>query len=126
VLGGEQSGHIIISDEGNVAGDGLYTALRVIEVMLDTGKPLSALCSLTKFPQAIVNVPSAAKPPLAGLKRLAAARSEVESVLAGRGRVNLRYSGTEPLLRIMIEGPTEAAVQAWADEIAASVREHLC
>lgn len=125
VLGGEQSGHIIISDEGNVAGDGLYTALRVIEVMLDTGKPLSTLCTLTKFPQAIVNVPSAAKPPLAGLKRLAAARAEVESALAGRGRVNLRYSGTEPLLRIMVEAPDEAALKSALGKLEKAARADL-
>src|SRR5690606_40985483 len=57
VLGGEQSGHIILADEGHLAGDGLYTALRVIEVMLDSGKPLSELCrAVSKFPQTIVNV----------------------------------------------------------------------
>lgn len=125
VLGGEQSGHVIISDEGNVAGDGLYTALRVIEVMLDSGKPLSALCKVKKFPQAIVNVRSHAKPPLGGLKLLAKARAEVEATLAGRGRINLRYSGTEPLLRIMVEAPDDDALQSALSKLEKAARADL-
>jgi len=125
-LGGEQSGHVIISDEGHVAGDGLYTALRVIEVMLDAGRPLSELCGgVRKFPQTIVNVKAASKPALSTLKTLAKAAAKHEAELGSKGRVNIRYSGTEPLLRIMVEAETDAIVKRVADELAAAAKKDL-
>jgi phosphoglucosamine mutase len=118
VLGGEQSGHVIIRDQGHVAGDGLYTALRVIEVMLATGKPLSELCAaVRKFPQTIVNVKANNKPPLSRLKTLGKASREISKRLGDRCRVNIRYSGTEPLLRIMIEAEDQAELEDAAKQL---------
>lgn len=126
VLGGEQSGHVIIGDEGHNAGDGLYTALRIIEVMLDAGKPLSELCApVRKFPQTIVNVKASHKPPLANLKALVRLAAKHETELGAKGRVNIRYSGTEPLLRIMVEAETDDIVRRVADELAAAARKDL-
>ncbi|MCC6465820.1 MAG: phosphoglucosamine mutase [Planctomycetes bacterium] len=126
VLGGEQSGHVIIADEGHFVGDGLYTALRIIEVMLDRGQPLSRLCAgLRKYPQVIVNVPVKCKPALEKLPSLGRARAEVEQRLGARGRINVRYSGTEPLLRIMVEAPDEASRDQAAAHLEQAARKDL-
>jgi phosphoglucosamine mutase len=126
VLGGEQSGHIILADEGHLAGDGLYTALRVIEVMLDTGKPLSELCgAVSKFPQTIVNVKTKAKPPIGSLKNLKKLTSSLETELGNRGRINVRYSGTEPLLRIMVEAEDQATLDQVAGALEAAAEKDL-
>jgi phosphoglucosamine mutase len=126
VLGGEQSGHVILADEGHLAGDGLYTALRVIEIMLDGGRPLGELCAgLRKYPQTIVNVPAPRKPPLAGLKNLGKLQARHQAELGAAGRVNVRYSGTEPLLRIMVEAESEETVRRVAGELAAAARKDL-
>jgi phosphoglucosamine mutase len=126
VLGGEQSGHIILA-EHLPTGDGVATALALLSVLEETGQSLADLAGeLVTYPQVLVNVRVREKVPVASVPAVAEAIRRVEAALDGQGRVLVRYSGTEPLLRIMIEGPTEAAVQAWADEIAASVREHLC
>lgn len=126
VLGGEQSGHIIIRDEGHVAGDGMYTALRIIEVMLDSNQPLSHLCDrMVKFPQTIVNVKATRKPPLASLKSLAKLVAAHERELGASGRINVRYSGTEPLLRIMVEAPDEATLQRVSNELARAAKKDL-
>ncbi len=126
VLGGEQSGHIIIRDEGHLTGDGLYTALRVIEVMLDTGKSLAELCSgVKKFPQTIVNVRTHAKPPLGTLKTLNKLCGVHERALGQRGRINVRYSGTEPLLRIMVEAEDHATLDEVSSALAAAAKIDL-
>jgi phosphoglucosamine mutase len=125
-LGGEQSGHIIITDEGHLAGDGLYTALRVIEVMLDTGKPLSELCgAVTKFPQRITNLRVKAKPALSLMKHLSAAQKKVEGSIGDKGRINVRYSGTEPLLRIMVEAVDEETLDRVSSELGAAARKDI-
>lgn len=111
-LGGESSGHIIFSDL-SPTGDGLIAALKVIDVMLSTGQPLSELRGvLKKFPQATAAITVREKPPLASLAKLSAAIHEVETALGTRGRVMVRYSGTEPKLRFLVEGPASDAVQA--------------
>lgn len=126
VLGGEQSGHIIIRDQGHVAGDGLYTALRVIEVMLGTGRTLSELCAgLQKFPQAILNVAARRKPPLSQLKALAKASKAVQKRISAAGRVNIRYSGTEPLLRIMVEAEDQATLDDAMAELGTAAKKDL-
>jgi phosphoglucosamine mutase len=126
VIGGEQSGHIILYDDGHVAGDGLYTALRVIEVMLSTGKTLSDLCSgIRKFPQTIVNLKVKSKPPMSKLVALNKAHRDIAKRLNGRGRVNIRYSGTEPLLRIMVEAEDQPTLDAVAKELTAAARKDL-
>ena len=126
VLGGEQSGHIILP-EHLPTGDGLATALAVLRVMEVTGRELADLAGeLVTFPQTLVNVRVRQKAAVGSIPAIQGAIDRVESALNGQGRVLVRYSGTEPLLRIMIEGPTQAEVNAWAAEIATAVREHLC
>ena len=118
-LGGEQSGHIIFGDDIHYVGDGLYTALRVLGVMRATGLPLSELSApFTPFPQVLLNVPVAHKPKLSDLKQVSALIQRIEKDLAGNGRVLLRYSGTESLARVMVEGPDENDIRSVAQEIA--------
>jgi phosphoglucosamine mutase len=124
-LGGEQSGHIIFS-EHLFTGDGLATCLNVLRVMAETGRELADLASeLVTFPQVLLNVRVREKRDLESVPAVADAMSRVESRLGSEGRLLVRYSGTEPLLRVMIEGREQAAIDAWASEIAAAVREHL-
>jgi phosphoglucosamine mutase len=125
VLGGEQSGHVIQA-EHLPTGDGLATALSVLRVMEATGRSLAELASgLVTFPQTLVNVRVREKVPVETVGPVAAAIGRVEHALGTRGRLLVRYSGTEPLLRIMIEGEDQASIQMWAEEIAEAVRSHL-
>ncbi len=125
VLGGEQSGHVILS-EHLFTGDGLATTLAVLRVMGETGRELADLASeLVTYPQTLVNVRVREKPPVEQVPAIAEAMRLVEAALDGNGRLLVRYSGTEPLLRIMIEGQDQATVQAWAEEIAAAARSSL-
>ena len=125
VIGGEQSGHVILASH-LPTGDGMATALAILQVMGETGRELADLAAdLKTFPQTLVNVRVRQKTPVDDVPEIKAAVSRVESALAGRGRVLVRYSGTEPLLRIMIEGEDQATVQAWAEEIADAVRGTL-
>jgi phosphoglucosamine mutase len=124
-LGGEQSGHIIFS-EYLFTGDGLITALNVLRVMLATGRSLGDLAAdLTTYPQVLVNVRVKQRTELGTVPAIASAMARVEERLAGHGRLLVRYSGTEPLLRIMLEGRDEGEIRQWADEIASEVRTHL-
>jgi phosphoglucosamine mutase len=125
VLGGEQSGHIILSREATT-GDGLRTARRVLEVVAAAGKPLAELVSgLKVFPQIIKNVRVREKRPLDGIPELQAAIQKAERELDGNGRVNVRYSGTESLARVMVEAATEDTVQRLASSIAAAIEKAL-
>ena len=124
-IGGEQSGHIIFS-EHLFTGDGIVTALSVLRVMAESGRELADLASeLVTYPQVLVNVRVRAKQDLAAVPPIAKAMAQVEQRLAGEGRLLVRYSGTEPLLRVMIEGKDQQQIQTWAAEIANAVREHL-
>ena len=124
-LGGEQSGHVIFSDH-LFTGDGLATALNVLRIMADTGKELSELAgALVTYPQVLVNVRVKQKTDLTQVPAIAATMRRVEAGLAGQGRLLVRYSGTEPLLRIMLEGKNDAQIKGWANEIAGVVKEHL-
>ncbi|HMF61753.1 MAG TPA: hypothetical protein VK595_15340, partial [Vicinamibacterales bacterium] len=124
-IGGEQSGHIIFSDH-LFTGDGIVTALSVLRVMADTGRELADLAAeLVTYPQVLVNVRVKAKKDLASVPAIAEAMARVERELDGAGRLLVRFSGTEPLLRVMIEGKDQQQIQAWAGEIAAVVKEHL-
>jgi phosphoglucosamine mutase len=121
-LGGEQSGHIIFMDT-LFTGDGLVTAMNVLRVMAETGQPLHELAAgMRAFPQVLVNVRVREKPDWETVPAIARAAARVEARLAGRGRLLVRYSGTEPLLRVMIEGERAAEIEAWASEIADAVR----
>jgi len=124
-LGGEQSGHVIFS-EYLFTGDGLATSLNVLRTIGAAGRPLSELASeLTTYPQVLVNVRVDRKVDLKTVPEVASVMSAVESRLAGKGRLLIRYSGTEPLLRIMIEGQDQHQISAWAEEIAEAVKRHL-
>jgi phosphoglucosamine mutase len=124
-LGGEQSGHVIFA-ESLFTGDGLVTALNVLRVMAETGLPLGELADRLKtYPQTLVNVRVREKRDVRTLPAVSAAIAAVEERLANRGRLLVRYSGTEPLLRIMLEGEHQHEIQAWAEEIAGVVRTHL-
>lgn len=124
-LGGEQSGHIIFSDH-LYTGDGIATALNVLRVMAETGRELSDLANqLVTYPQVLVNVRVREKKELRSIPEIAAAMDRVEQRLSGQGRLLVRYSGTEPLLRVMLEGRDQHEIQGWAAEIAGTVKEHL-
>jgi phosphoglucosamine mutase len=124
-LGGESSGHIICSDFGPT-GDGLAAALRVIGVMLETGRPLSQLRkAMRKFPQLSAALTVREKKPIESLPALASAIRALEGELGGKGRVLVRYSGTETKLRLLVEGPTDAVVRAGIERLAAAARADL-
>jgi phosphoglucosamine mutase len=124
-LGGEQSGHVIFADH-LFTGDGIVTAMRVLRVMAETGRELADLAAdLKTYPQVLVNVQVREKRDLGGVPAIADAMRKVEGRLAGHGRLLVRYSGTEPLLRIMIEGRDQSEIQSWASELAGTVKAHL-
>lgn len=119
-LGGEQSGHVIFLDE-NTTGDGLLSALHLLQVMADTGKPLSELKQVMEvLPQALVNakVPNHKKENYMDYPEIAEAIAELEKQFAGEGRVLIRPSGTEPLVRVMIEGKDQELIEREAKKLA--------
>ena len=119
-LGGEQSGHIIFLDE-NTTGDGLLSALHLLQVMTETKKKLSELASIMEvLPQALVNakVPNHKKEHFEEYAEIAEAIAEVEAKFAGEGRVLIRPSGTEPLVRVMIEGKDQQLIESEAQKLA--------
>jgi len=117
-LGGEQSGHLIFRDYGTT-GDGLLAALQILRIMRETGKPLSELASILKpYPQVLLNVKVTRKTPFEECEKLMQTQKDVEAQLAGKGRVLLRYSGTENLCRIMVEGENEELVRRSASLLA--------
>ena len=123
-LGGEQSGHVIFS-EYLFTGDGLATSLNVLRTMAATGRELGDLASdLTTYPQVLLNLRVERKVDLKTIPEVAAVMSAVESRLAGQGRLLVRYSGTEPLLRVMLEGRDEAEIRRWGQEIIDAVKQH--
>ncbi len=125
VLGGEQSGHMIFLRHGTT-GDGLVSALQILRLMAESGKPLSELRKvLHKYPQAQRAVAVKSKPPLETVPQIQAAITAAEQALAPRGRVLVRYSGTEPKLRILLEGRDANLLEDHADRIASAVRENL-
>jgi phosphoglucosamine mutase len=124
-FGGEQSGHMIFSDY-NTTGDGTLSALQVLRIMREKQEPLSELARImTALPQVMLNVRVAAKRELSQIPEVQEVICKCKEELGDKGRLLIRYSGTEPLLRIMFEGPTRAGIQAMADEIAAQVIESL-
>ncbi|HEY1764450.1 MAG TPA: phosphoglucosamine mutase [Opitutaceae bacterium] len=125
VLGGESSGHIVCFDFGPT-GDGLAAALKVIGVMLETGRPLSELRRvLRKFPQLVAALTVREKRPLEGLPILGRAIRDLERDLGSKGRVLVRYSGTEPKLRLLVEGPTDDVVRTGIDRLREAARADL-
>jgi phosphoglucosamine mutase len=125
VLGGEQSGHVIFSQYATT-GDGLLTALRVLEIVRDSGQSLDELSGEVKtFPQKLVNVRVKHKRPLAELETVQAEIAAAEREFAGTGRVVVRFSGTEPLARVMIEAESHEQVDRWTGRIAEAIRAEL-
>ncbi len=124
-LGGESSGHIICSEIAPT-GDGLVAALKIIEVMVETGQPLSELRRvLTKFPQVTAALKVREKKALEALPALTTEIERVEREFGANGRVLVRWSGTEPKLRLLVEGPTDAMVRAALDRLIAAARSEL-
>ncbi|WLD93576.1 phosphoglucosamine mutase [Alkalihalobacillus sp. AL-G] len=124
-LGGEQSGHIIFLDHGTT-GDGLLSALQLVNIMKVTKKPLSELAGeMQKFPQCLKNVKVTDKHHVLDNRAVKEAIQQVETETAGNGRVLVRASGTEPLVRVMVEAPTEELCEQYADQIAGVVHEQL-
>ncbi len=124
-LGGEQSGHIIFRDF-TTTGDGIISALQILRIMHKTGQPLSKLkTSLKKYPQAQRNLPVKEKPPLAELPAVMKLVNEIEKELSGKGRVLLRYSGTEPKIRLLIEGQEFDKIDKQANRIADAIQEAI-
>jgi phosphoglucosamine mutase len=124
-LGGEQSGHIIIPNKCLV-GDGMMTMLFVLEMMAEKKKPLSSLAAgFVRYPQVLVNVKVGKKRPFESVPAIAKASRQIESELDGSGRLLLRYSGTENLARVMIEGRDQSAIELQANRLADVIRETL-
>jgi len=124
-LGGEQSGHTIFLDD-LPTGDGLLTALRMLEVLTERGGTLASLAEgMVAFPQTMVNVRVRKKPDFSEYPEIVAAVEVTKATLGRDGRIDLRYSGTEPLARVMVEARDRAAVDSCATLVAAAVRKHL-
>ena len=124
-LGGEQSGHMIFLDH-STTGDGILSALQLLAVMRRAGKPLSELArQMIALPQVLVNARVSEKRDIMTIPEIAARVGDVEKKLGNEGRVLIRYSGTEPLLRVMIEGQDKYEITAWANEIADMVKRHI-
>ena len=126
-LGGEQSGHIIMLDR-NTTGDGLLSALLLLEVLVKTGKPLSELASIMEvLPQALVNakVPNHKKDHYMEYPEIAAAIEKLNEKFAGEGRVLIRPSGTEPKVRVMIEGKDQAMIEEEAKKLAELIQNTM-
>ncbi len=124
VLGGEQSGHVIFLDD-SPAGDGLLTAVKMASLVSMNGRLESLITGLKDYPQTIVNVKVKAKPPLESLPQVSRALAEAQSALGDNGRVVLRYSGTEPLARVMVEAEHDADVQRYSQSVADALRESI-
>jgi len=123
-LGGEQSGHIICSHYG-VSGDGLLTGTHLLAIAADRGVPVSDLSDIIRLPQVLLNVPVSRKLPFEELPRVSAELAEANHQLGQRGRVLLRYSGTERLARVMIEGEDADEIETLAESIAEAIRSEL-
>jgi phosphoglucosamine mutase len=123
-LGGEQSGHIIFMDD-SPAGDGLLTAVKLASLVSVGGSLESLVQGLKDYPQVIVNVKVKTKPPLDSLPEVARALAESQAALGDNGRVVLRYSGTEPLARVMVEAEHQADVERYSRSIADALRQAI-
>jgi len=124
VIGGEQSGHVIFLQD-SPAGDGLLTALKVASLVSMHGKLESLIEGLKDYPQVIVNVKVKSKPPLETLPQVARALNEAQTALGDNGRIVLRYSGTEPLARVMVEAEHQADVQRFSQSVADALRSSI-
>lgn len=125
-LGGEQSGHVIMLDHGTT-GDGVLTALMLASRVVQSGRSLADLASvMTRLPQTLINVKGVDKDRVGADEGVQDAVREAEQELQGTGRVLLRKSGTEPLVRVMVEAQTQEQAQAVAERLAGVVKDRLC
>jgi phosphoglucosamine mutase len=125
VLGGEDAGHMIFLDH-HTTGDGIIAALQLVAAMIREGKPLSELAhQMDVFPQKLINVDVKSKPEIAGLPKLTEAIAQTERELRGEGRVLVRYSGTQNMCRVMVEGPTLEVTERYCVQIANVVKEEI-
>jgi phosphoglucosamine mutase len=124
-LGGEQSGHLIFLDY-NTTGDGVLSALQVLAVMKREEKPLSELATImTPFPQILRNVPVGQKKDPHRIPEIAKLTKQIQEKLSNRGRVLVRSSGTENLIRVMVEGKDEKEIGVYVDELAECIRKKM-
>jgi phosphoglucosamine mutase len=124
-LGGEQSGHMIFLDY-NTTGDGVLSALQVLAVMKRGNKRLSELAKImTSFPQVLLNIPVREKKDPQRIPEITSLLKKIETKLADRGRILVRPSGTESLIRVMVEGENEKEISAFAEEIADCIRKEM-
>jgi phosphoglucosamine mutase len=124
-LGGEQSGHVIFLDV-NTTGDGMVTLLALLAIMLERRRPLSELKKVMQhYPQVLINVKVRERRDLATIEAVARTMGRVEQALGEKGRLLVRFSGTEPLVRVMVEGEDEQVVRQYGEEVAEVVRKHL-
>jgi len=125
VLGGEDSGHMIFAAH-QTTGDGILSAIKLLEAMIDESAPLSRLKEVMRvFPQVLINVAVRSRPAIETVPEISSAVREVESGLAGKGRVLVRYSGTQPMCRVMVEGPTQEKTEQYCRRIARAVEKAL-
>jgi len=125
VIGGEDSGHMIFLRH-HTTGDGILTALQLIAAMLKAGKPLSELAKLMDvLPQKLVNVDVKRKPDISGVPEIVEAIKQIEADLKGQGRVLIRYSGTQNMCRVMVEGPTEEITEKYCNQLSEIVKKAL-
>jgi phosphoglucosamine mutase len=124
-LGGEQSGHIVFLD-ANTTGDGMITLLSMLAIMVRKQRPLSELKKIVqRYPQVLINVRVRERRDLTTLEPVAKAMRHVVGALGDRGRLLVRYSGTEPLVRVMVEGEDLGAVKIYGEEVAEVIRMHM-
>jgi phosphoglucosamine mutase len=125
VIGGEESGHIIFLNH-HTTGDGILSALQILKVMKETGKPLSELAKVMKvYPQKLINVEVSEKPELDSIPEVSDVIEEVEEELGERGRVLVRYSGTQPLCRVMVEASTAEETEKYSRKIADVIEQQI-
>jgi phosphoglucosamine mutase len=125
IIGGEDSGHLIFLDR-HTTGDGMLAAIRLLQIMRDDAKPLSELSRVMKvFPQVLLNIKVQKKPEIENVPRIKDAIRYVENILGEQGRVLVRYSGTEPLCRVMVEGPDAEETSRYCRQIADAVNSAL-
>ena len=125
-LGGEQSGHLIFLDHAST-GDGIVAALQVLAIMVRSGRPLSELSkeAMERVPQVLENVTLPSRQPLEQMRQLSMATAKVKDALGADGRVLVRWSGTEPKLRIMLEGPDEDRLRKWVKDLAGAAKKDV-
>jgi phosphoglucosamine mutase len=124
VLGGEQSGHIIDLNV-HTTGDGIHTGLAMSALLANAQEPFSSMRTFEPMPQVLLNERVKAKPPLASLEEYAVVAAQCERDLDGRGRILVRYSGTENLVRVMVEGESEAQIQEVANRLVEALRKSI-